>query len=153
MTMPRQPTESWVKASRLLADIFDLTPRRVAAFWAIFAWSSVFAYWGHTPRQLERAAALIPTDWGIEAAWAIPAALLTIGAIPVQKRKVYRICRTLGASILAGVFMWWALEFFLYGGNRSWVSARSYLAFALLVLGCSLILGRARPIEREGRDV
>ena len=143
----------WWRASRRLADFFDPTPRRVSAFWALYAWSSVAAYWQHTPSQLERVAALTPTPWGIEIMWTIPAILLTIGAIPAAPRRTYRIARTVGASVLAGLLMLWSLEFYIFPGDRSWVTSRSYFAFALILLVCSPILGRAYPVEREGKDV
>lgn len=149
----RKVQELWRRASRKLADAFDPTPRRVSAFWALYAWSSVAAYWNYTPSQLARAADIAPGDWGIEIAWAIPALLLTIGAVPTSHRSIFRMSRTAGASLLAGLLMWWAVEFYVYPGDRSWVSSRSYLAFALVLLACSPILGRAHPVEREGKDV
>ncbi len=133
---------------RCLANVVEPTPRKISAFWAVFAWSRVIAYWGFTPKQLALTAQILPTDWGIELLWGVPAVLLTVGAFPLGNRKMIRVARSVGGALLSGVFAWWATVFLVDESSRSWLSATTYATFAVLLLSRAVLLGRDRPPEK-----
>lgn len=129
------------------------SPRVISLAWAIWAWSTAAAYWDVTPSQLDPVAALLPGNW-VFWAWTIAATMLTAGAA-IPGTRISRAARITGLSLTAGLLISWGMAYIwetLQHGNRMWVSAKNYIFMALVALGTSQLIGRARNPTSKGVD-
>ena len=122
---------------------FFRSPRMVALYWALFAWSAAAAYWQKTPTQLDPVMQLIPGEH-VFIIWSITGVLLTAGAL-IPHHGSSRVMRVGGLAILTWLLVVWATAYFwdaYVDGTRLWVSGKNYLFLAAAAVGTSPIIGR-----------
>lgn len=129
-----------------------MSPRRVAAAWAVWAWATCIAYIGESPTALTPVSVLLPTG-RLSAAWAIVAVLLTVGAaLPARDRmaRVGRVLRSIGVVLLTAGLAAWSATYLLdsiVDGGRMWVSGKNYLALTTAAIASSAFIARSRAPE------
>lgn len=144
--MPRR-VKYWAKVA---------APRVIALVWAVWGFSTAYAYKDGPPTQLQNVEAF--THLPIWFLWTLSAVLLTIGALtpaPPGSRlqEVISWARGIGLAITVGLLGLWTIEFMSTEIDRGWVSGKNYLILALSALSHAWWVGRNRapgPPEVEG---
>ena len=129
-----------------------MSPRRVAAAWAVWAWATSIAYIGESPTALTPVSLLLPSGQ-LSVVWGIVAVLLTVGAaLPARDRmaRVGRVLRSIGVVLLTAGLAAWAATYLLdslVDGGRMWVSGKNYAALSVAAIASSAFIARSHAPE------